>query len=254
LSDLTGDEKRTLAGRPARYAHGALSAQHTANAERVRAMFANVTPFAPQTGRGAPAAATKPRRRCFTATQTVDEAYEMRLLGEVARWDDQAAFEEIYHRHRAAVARVALQICRDAASAEDVVQQTFTALWIRAERLIDKSVRLRPWLTTVARNAAIDQLRGHQSSQTLALAIDIPTSLPTPERAALTQDANAELMRAIATLPAGQRAALELVYLADMTYAAAAQTLGEPVGTIKSRVRLAIGQLRERLEHPAARV
>jgi RNA polymerase sigma-70 factor (ECF subfamily) len=213
-------------------------------------MFANVTPFAPQAGRSAPPAATKPRRHRFTATQTVDEAYEMRLLAEVARWDDQAAFEEIYDRHHAAVGRVALQICCDAASAEDIVQQTFTALWIRAERLVDKSVRLRPWLTTVARNAAIDHLRGHQPAHAIALAIDVPSSAPTPERAALAQDAKAELTRAIATLPAGQRAAVQLVYLADMTYAAAAQTLGEPIGTIKSRVRLALGHLRERLETP----
>jgi hypothetical protein len=75
-------------------------------------MFATVTPFAPHADRAGFSASSKSRRRQAAAPQTSAEAYEMRLLAEVARWDDQAAFEEIYRNHRAAVARVALQIYR----------------------------------------------------------------------------------------------------------------------------------------------
>lgn len=210
-------------------------------------MLATVTPFVPQADRLRPTEPSKSRRHRHVAPQTVAEAYELRLLAEVARWDDQAAFEEIYRRHRAAVARVALQICPDAASAEDIVQQTFAALWVRADRLIEKSVRLRPWLTTVARNAAIDGLRSHRGTVPIASTADVPTSAPTPEAAAVAAEAKATLAAALATLSTHQRAAIELVYFADLTYAAAAQKLGEPVGTIKSRVHLAMGHLRERL-------
>jgi RNA polymerase sigma factor (sigma-70 family) len=188
----------------------------------------------------------RPRRR-LTATPNLDEAYEMRLLAEVARWDDQAAFEELYALHAAAVKRVALQICRNAGIADEIVQHTFTALWVRAERLIYKSVRLRPWLTTVARNAAIDHIRGERPGDSIEAAERIAASDPRPDDAVLQTEAHAELAAALATLSANQRAAVELVYFAGATYEAAAATLGEPVGTIKSRVRLALGHLRTRL-------
>jgi RNA polymerase sigma-70 factor (ECF subfamily) len=212
-------------------------------------MFATITPVAPHTGRPRPVAAVtaRPPRRRIATHQTVDEAYEMRLLAEVARWDDQAAFEEIYARHSAAVMRAAQRVCRDTCVAEEIVQQTFTALWVRAERLVDKSVRLRPWLTTVARNAAIDHLRGERYAEPIATAEAIASTAPSPLDLALFAQSAGELALAVAELSGDQRAAINAVYIAGMTYVAAADALGEPVGTIKSRVRLALGHLRARL-------
>lgn len=211
-------------------------------------MFATITPVAPHPRRPRPVAAVtaRPPRRRITH-QTVDEAYEMRLLAEVARWDDQRAFEEIYARHSAAVMRVARRVCRDARAAEEIVQQTFTALWVRAERLVEKSVRLRPWLTTVARNAAIDHLRGERHADPIATAEEITSDDASPLELALFAEAAAELTQAVAELSADQRVAINAVYVEGMTYVAAAEALCEPVGTIKSRVRLALGHLRLRL-------
>jgi DNA-directed RNA polymerase specialized sigma24 family protein len=93
------------------------------------------------------------------APPTLAEAYESRLLHEVACWDDQVAFESLYETHVAAVTQAALSICDDAGTAEDIAQQTFTALWIRAGRIAARSLRLRPWLCTVARNAALEHVR-----------------------------------------------------------------------------------------------
>jgi RNA polymerase sigma-70 factor (ECF subfamily) len=121
---------------------------------------------------------------------------------------------------------------------------------VRAERLVEKSIRLRPWLTTVARNAAIDSLRSDRATDSVAPIAAVPSDELTPEGAAIAADAKTELTAALAALSAQQRAAIELVYFADLTYAAAAEKLGEPVGTIKSRVHLAMSHLRARLETP----
>jgi len=212
-------------------------------------LFSTITPSDPHTGRNSRATHADARlRHSLGAPQTADEADEMRLLVEVARWNDQTAFEKIFTRHRSAVTRVALQICRDAGTAEAIAQHTFTALWERAERLVDKSIRLRPWLTTVARNAALDHMRAERPCNSIDGTAEIPSSIPSPEDAAIAADSKANLTQALATLSADQRAAIEFVYVAEMTYQAAADALGEPIGTIKSRVRLAIGHLRKRLE------
>jgi RNA polymerase sigma-70 factor (ECF subfamily) len=245
---LERDAKRTFGRRLTRYSDGALDAQHHRQRRKGRAMFATVSPIASLADRDPLAAPAKVRRQHRSnAPQTLDEAYEIRLLAEVARWDDQAAFEEIYDRHRAAVARAARQICRDAATAEEIVQLTFTALWARAARLVDKSVRLRPWLTVVARNAAIDHVRAAESAASLRDIPEFASPEPSPEAAAISGESATELAQALATLSAEQRAAVELVYIAGYTYASAAQALGEPIGTIKSRVRLACDHLRARL-------
>jgi RNA polymerase sigma-70 factor (ECF subfamily) len=215
-------------------------------------MVSTIAPLAAQTVRARPATSVPARyQHRFNAAPTLEEAYELRLLGEVARWDEQAAFEEIYARHRMAVVRTALQVCGDPHAAEEIAQQTFTALWVRADRLIEKSVRLRPWLTTVARNAAIDYLRAQKHCAALDEAAAIASAEQTPEEAVVEAAGDSELGTALALLSAEQRAAVELIYAAGMTYAAAATALGEPVGTIKSRVHLALGHLRATMKRSA---
>ena len=215
-------------------------------------MFAPISDRVSQPECSRPAAAVSVRsQRPYAVPQTIDEAYELRLLAEVARWDDQAAFEELYHRHHAVVTRVAQQVCRDAEVAREITQHTFTALWVRAERLVNKSVRLRPWLTTVARNAAIDHVRADRPTVALCDATDSDASIASPEDLALSGVCNAELANAMTTLSPEQQAAIEKIYFCGLTYAAAADALGEPIGTIKSRIRLALGHLRERLADSA---
>ncbi len=212
-------------------------------------MFSPTSPLAPKTAPARSSTAAKQRSvRRFNPAQTIDEAYEMRLLAEVARWDDQAAFEELHGRHRSAVVSAALQICRDCDAAEDVAQQTFTALWVRADRLVAKSLRLRPWLTTVARNAAIDHVRAQRAAASLDDAQHLPSGQFSPEDVATAEDERTRLTAAVAALSPDQRAAVECVYFAGMTYEATAVALGAPAGTIKSRVRLGVAHLRRAFE------
>jgi RNA polymerase sigma factor (sigma-70 family) len=181
------------------------------------------------------------------------EAHDAKLLEQVARWDDQAAFEELYRRHIDAVTLTAMHVCRNKHVTEEIAQHAFSALWLRAERLASKAVRLRPWLTTVARNAAIDHLRSASASvASLEEAKEQPSRMPEPECEALVRESSRELHAAVAGLSPEQQLAIELVYFAGMTYQAAADATGEPLGTIKSRVRLALGHLRSKLRHAHA--
>jgi RNA polymerase sigma-70 factor (ECF subfamily) len=179
-----------------------------------------------------------------TFEKTCDEA----LLERVARWNDHAAFETIYGRHIGAVKAAAKQVCCNRASVEEIAQHAFLALWQRADRLAAKSVRLRPWLVTVARNAAIDYIRsGHASTVPLAEAADRPAREVGPEQALLEGESHEALHAGLAALSPQQRDVIELVYFGGLTYQAVADATGEPLGTVKSRVRLALKHLRAHL-------
>lgn len=204
--------------------------------------------FANDTHRQSIPVRVRRRRHSGSETQSIEEAYEARLLGEVARWDDQAAFESIYARHIGAVTGAALSICRDSEIAADIAQQTFAALWIRAARLTAKSLRLRPWLCTVARNAAIEYVRtGADAPMSIDRAKQTPAQESGPDQSALAAETLSELHDVLGMLPPEQRLAVDMVYFAGMTYAAAAGATGEPVGTIKSRVHRALAFLRARM-------
>jgi RNA polymerase sigma-70 factor (ECF subfamily) len=180
-----------------------------------------------------------------SAPPTLAEAYDVRLLGEVARWDDQAAFESLYETHVDAVTRAALSICDDAGAAEDIAQQTFTALWIRAGRIAERSLRVRPWLCTVARNAALEYMRKEREAP--GGGAPAVASGAGPEQLVFEAQTASELHGAIARLPLDQRRAVEMVYFSALSYAGAAEALGCPVQTVRSLVRRALVQLRERL-------
>jgi RNA polymerase sigma factor (sigma-70 family) len=213
-------------------------------------MFEALSPSSSATSYPHHIATPKSRQQRFPlpAPASLAEAYDVKLLAQVARWDDQAAFEELYRRHIEAVTLTAMHVCRNKHVAEEIAQHAFSALWQRAERLAAKAVRLRPWLTTVARNAAIDYLRSASTSVgSLDEAKEQPSSAASPECEALVHESNSQLRAALAVLSPEQRHAVELVYFAGMTYQAAADASGEPLGTIKSRVRLALGHLRSSL-------
>jgi RNA polymerase sigma-70 factor (ECF subfamily) len=174
-----------------------------------------------------------------------EKARDEALLERVARWSDHAAFEAIYARHIGAVKAAAKQVCRNRATVDEIAQHSFMALWQRAERLAAKSVRLRPWLVTVARNAAIDYVR---SGSAAAVPLDEAAALPAPEAgpesAVLEGESHEVLHAGLAALSPQQREVIELVYFGGLTYQAVADATGEPLGTVKSRVRLALKHLR----------
>lgn len=187
-----------------------------------------------------PHAFSTPARHAAHATA---EARDMALLGAVAFRGDDAAFEQLYRLHVRAVIGAAYAICRDAWIAEDIAQRAFAMLWERAGRLAAKSVRLRPWLVTVARNAAIDHLRAAQPTAEVTAEADALC----PQEAAVTQALIADLTPALAALSPDQRTVIELRYFGGLTFPAIAERTGERLETVKSRARLALGHLRRLL-------
>jgi RNA polymerase sigma factor (sigma-70 family) len=174
-----------------------------------------------------------------------EEERDARLVAEVARWGDRAAFETLYTRHIKAVLRSAMHVCANSSVAQDIAQHTFLALWQRADHLAAKRVRVRPWLTTVARNAAIDARRSRDANSVpLREVSELRATDGETEELVLDRESSAQLRQALRTLSAKQRHAVDLIYFRKLTYREAASVSGLPAGTLKSRIRLALARLR----------
>jgi RNA polymerase sigma-70 factor (ECF subfamily) len=144
-----------------------------------------------------------------------------------------------------------LSMLRDPDDAEDVVQEAFTIVWNRIE-LVDQHHSLIPWLLSVARNRAIDRLRsGRRASARLArleahrMESAATVAAPEANEAALPGwHIHESVHAAIETLPDDQRDVVILAYFRGLTHSEIAGHLGLPLGTIKTRIRLAFDKLR----------
>ena len=183
------------------------------------------------------------------------------------------ALEALYDRHATAVFSAAMRVSRDQSVAEDVVQETFLALWNRAESFDPSRGSLPAWLATIARNRTVDHLRAagrhHRAASFSSLAADPATvdslvewlgaagrlvaaggAAPDPAEALSRKDARTVLEAALAALGPIERCVVALAYLGGLSQSEIAARLGWPLGTVKTRTRRALRQLRLRLEHP----
>ncbi len=170
---------------------------------------------------------------------------DVQLLGRIRRGDEQA-MGAIYDRYSRVVYSVALRVLRDPASAEDVVQDVFLGLWRRPDSFISARGSLGGWLAVVARNRSIDTLRRKRPSEQveevyLASPFDLASEA---ERNTMMQRARAVIVR----LPLEQRKALEMAYFDGLTHSEIAEVTGDPLGTVKTRIRTALLSLRKELE------
>ncbi len=172
------------------------------------------------------------------------------LLARI-RAQDESALATLYDRYSGLVYTLALRILGDRDLAEEILQDTFLRCWDNAELFDPQRGRVAGWLMGVARNRAIDVLRGRQHQARLrergTLADD-----PAPPEPSQSDESEAVALRytirgALAALSTGQRQALELAYYGGLTQSEIAQSLGEPLGTIKTRIRDGIGRLRDLL-------
>jgi RNA polymerase sigma-70 factor, ECF subfamily len=186
----------------------------------------------------------------------------------------QAALAHLYDRHASTVYAAALRVGHDPGVAEEVVQETFLALWDRAEMFDAKLGSLRAWLHTIARNRAVDRLRAnrrHDRAATFStfaaageddgsvaewlVAAGSPVAMagsePSPESAITDRETRRSLAAALATLEPNERAVIELAYAAGLSQSEVAERLGWPLGTVKTRTRRALRRLRAGLEAAA---
>lgn len=140
----------------------------------------------------------------------------------------------------------------DHGEAEEVVMDTFRITWNRIESVRDQGVGLAPWLLRVARNRAIDRLRARSRLQATALRVEAAGALGDgavrpvePNEAAQPGwHVHETVQSAIGLLPADQQAAIHLAYFQGLTQSEIAERLGIPLGTVKTRLRLAFDKLR----------
>ena len=154
---------------------------------------------------------------------------------------DQSALAEFYDLYAGLANGLALRILRDSSDAEDVVQEAFVQVWRQAGRYDPGRGSPQAWLCTIARTRALDRLR-RRASRREDISDEPPAISETPQ----TEEAIA-VRDALGTLSTDQRRALELAYYDGLTQSEIALRLGEPLGTIKTRIRTAMIRLRETL-------
>jgi RNA polymerase sigma-70 factor (ECF subfamily) len=189
------------------------------------------------------------------------------LVREIAA-GSQNALAAVYDRYADVVYAAAIRLTSDRQVAEEVVQETFLALWNRAELFDPKVGSLAAWLHTIARNRTVDRLRaagrrpnlvpfssasGSDEGDTAALERIVASGTvlggadlgPGPEGELAATELRTVIRDALAELPEHERTALLLAYSAELTQSEIAERLGWPLGTVKTRTRRALLRLRE---------
>jgi RNA polymerase sigma-70 factor, ECF subfamily len=164
---------------------------------------------------------------------------------------DPSAFERAYREHRAAAFAAAVHVLRDAAAAEEVVQDAFMHLWTRPTAFDPRRGSLRSYVTMLARSRAIDRWRTQAVQETtverLKAALGGEGEGSAAERA-IERDRAARVVSVLDRLPAPQREAVLLAFGGGLTMSEIAAAVGVPLGTAKSRVRLGLLKLRDLAE------
>jgi RNA polymerase sigma-70 factor (ECF subfamily) len=179
-------------------------------------------------------------------------------LMEAIGAEDEYAFVALYERYVDLVYSTAIHVLADAQLAEDATQDVFMRIWRRPGSFIPERGRFMSWLLSVARNRAVDELRVRGRRRRREV---VQIGLPNDEanHADTTRDADPALAaqlgaerelihRALTTLPVDQRRALQLAYFGGLTHQEIAITLKQPLGTVKTRIRLGLQKLRRTLE------
>jgi RNA polymerase sigma-70 factor, ECF subfamily len=155
------------------------------------------------------------------------------------------AVTELYDRYSALVYAVALRVLGDTGAAEDILQEVFLQLWRNPSAFDAARGSLGAWLAVITRNRAIDSLRKRRPQTDFE---DVVLSVAPDLASEADRQRAAEKVRGVlATMPAPQRSALEMAYFEGMSHTEIAEKTGEPLGTIKTRIRAGLMALRKAL-------
>jgi RNA polymerase sigma-70 factor, ECF subfamily len=164
------------------------------------------------------------------------------------------AFEALYDRYAGVSYSLALRIVGDRGSAEEVVQDTFVAVWQRAETYNAEYGKLYSWLLRITRNRARDELRrrrpaaaaqGFSPRPPEEVRDTAPGPAEVEEDDARIAEMRSVVSRALEGLPGDQREVLEMAYLQGLSQREISESTGVPLGTVKTRTRLALRKLRQ---------
>jgi len=186
-----------------------------------------------------------PRGRRGSAVAAACNQRRRRPAGrKCPRADD--AFALLYDRHGALVFGIAKRVLGNREQAEDVTQSVFLQIWTRPEMFAGGN--FAAWVARVARNASLDVLRSAAvRTRAPELALDVPAEGNLDEFV-FERVRSSALSAAVAALPDDQRVAIEQAYFAGLSYREVAERLNEPLGTIKSRIRMGLRKLVESMQ------
>lgn len=173
-----------------------------------------------------------------------------RTIHAMAR-GDESALASLYDATHRAVFGLAQRLLSDAASAEEVVHDVYLQAWRTAERFDRRRGTPKAWLMVMTRSRSLDRLRSSGPRQRverpLDAASDATADSADPSQPAVDDERASRVHAALALLPPQQRRVIELAYLSGLSHSEIARRLDEPLGTVKTRIRLAMRKLHDRL-------
>jgi RNA polymerase sigma-70 factor (ECF subfamily) len=175
-----------------------------------------------------------------------DEELMMRLT-----FRDLNAFRTLYKRYSSLVYSASLRVLRDPALAEDMVQEIFLRIWRKPDSYVAQRGKFATWLTSVTRNRAVDEIRSrnrryrHETASPEQQELDVRgDERDDPALTAELSDQRRLILAALSGLPPEQKQVIELAYFGGLTQQEIAERLNQPLGTVKTRIRLGMQKLR----------
>jgi RNA polymerase sigma-70 factor (ECF subfamily) len=188
-------------------------------------------------------------------TSTAQQRLDQEMIARIGR-HDQGAFSALYDRLSGPLYSLAMKMLGDPAEAQDALQEVFLQIWSRAGTYDPEQSSVFSWTVLLTRSRVIDRLRarGRRSRLVVTSTDDAPTAADasTVESAADTAEKNDEAARVrylLNNLPSEQREAIELAFFEHLSHHEIAARLGQPLGTVKARIRRGLLKLRERLNN-----
>jgi RNA polymerase sigma-70 factor (ECF subfamily) len=181
-----------------------------------------------------------------------DRETDSLLVGRIQR-RDEAALSELYDRWADRVYAVAYHLLHDDGEAEDIVERTFTRIWQDASRYDPARASVAAWIVVISRSHALSRLRVRRSRerqdeiQAGYAGGDGPIMAASPLQGAETRDDQERIDQAVSGLPEDQERVVRMTFFEGLTQTEIAAKLGVPLGTVKTRVRLAFAKLRDSL-------
>ena len=164
---------------------------------------------------------------------------------------DHVALAELYDRYGRVAYNLALRVLRDPALAEDAVQEGFLAVWRSAGRFVPERSKASTWILTLVHRRAVDLVRREERRRAEPLDEALEPAGDDTDETAWLRFERERVQAALRQLPDQQREALELAYYGGFTQSELAERLGQPLGTIKSRMFAGLARMRELLADAA---
>ncbi|MEM6477515.1 MAG: sigma-70 family RNA polymerase sigma factor [Pseudomonadota bacterium] len=168
-------------------------------------------------------------------------------LAAIRDRQDKAAFAALFEHFAPRVKAFLMKSGANAALAEETTQEVMATLWTKAHMFDPGRASVATWIFTIARNRSIDAIRKQRRPEPEDLAWG-PEAEPDQEESMALQQESKKLAQALSELPEKQRTLIERAYYGDLSHSEIAAETGLPLGTIKSRIRLALDRLRHAMK------